>query len=165
MGLPPFLLRGSLPDSVGKIHGNGRSDLEDLAFPNLPPREADEIGRRVCLRKLRTVDSENMQLLPQRVKSCSVSGSALLTSSVRNHARSAFKRFSHPLPFAYLARGTGKDWRSKFDGSDTISVYFSHSFTHTIWKKTYLVCLSCFSAASIFSGVMGRSRIRTPTAS
>jgi len=34
---------------VSKIHGNGRSDLEDLALPNRPPREADEIGRRVCL--------------------------------------------------------------------------------------------------------------------
>jgi hypothetical protein len=34
---------------VGKIHGNGRSDLEDLAFPNRPLREADKIGRRVCL--------------------------------------------------------------------------------------------------------------------
>jgi len=79
-----------------KIHGNGRSDLEDLAFLNLPPRKADEIGRRVCLSMLRTVDSENMQLLPQRVKSGSVSGFALLTSSVRNHARSAFKRFSPP---------------------------------------------------------------------
>jgi len=35
---------------VGKIHENGRSDLEDLALPNRSPREADEIGRRVCLR-------------------------------------------------------------------------------------------------------------------
>jgi len=92
--LKPVNLKIFLPYFVGKIHGNGRSDLEDLAFPNLPPREADEIGRRVCLRKLRPVDSENTQLLPQRVKSCSVSGSTLLTSSVRNHARSAFKRFS-----------------------------------------------------------------------
>jgi hypothetical protein len=39
----------SLPDSVGKIHGNGKSDLEDLALPNRFSREADEIGRRVCL--------------------------------------------------------------------------------------------------------------------
>jgi len=49
-----------------EIHGNGRSDLEDLAFVNRPPREADEIGRRVCLSKLRTVDTENTPLLPQR---------------------------------------------------------------------------------------------------
>ena len=100
---------GSFLDIVDKIHGNGRSDLEDLALRNLPPREADEIGRRVCLRKLRPVDSENTQLLPQRVKSCSVSGFALLTSSVRNHARYAFKRFSHPLPFAYPPRVTVKE--------------------------------------------------------
>jgi len=57
------------------------------------------------------VDSENTQLLPQRVKSGSVSGSALLTSSVRNHARSAFKRFSHPLPFAYPPKGAVREWR------------------------------------------------------
>jgi hypothetical protein len=38
-----------LPDSLGKMHGNGRSDLEDLAFSNRPPKEADEIGRRVCM--------------------------------------------------------------------------------------------------------------------
>jgi len=43
-------LKDSLPDCVSKIHGNGRSDLEDLAFLSHPPREADEIGRRVCLR-------------------------------------------------------------------------------------------------------------------
>jgi len=34
---------------VGKIHGNGLSDLEDLAFSNRPLRDAEEIGRRVCL--------------------------------------------------------------------------------------------------------------------
>jgi len=45
----------SLPDCVGKIHGNGRSDLEDLAFPIRPPREADEIGRRVCLSTWRSI--------------------------------------------------------------------------------------------------------------
>ncbi len=44
-----YLKKSDLPNCVGKIHGNGRSDLEDLAFSNLPPREADEIGRRVCL--------------------------------------------------------------------------------------------------------------------
>jgi len=42
-------LKGSLPCSVGEIHGNGGSDREDLAFPNRLSREADEIGRRVCL--------------------------------------------------------------------------------------------------------------------
>jgi hypothetical protein len=31
------------------MHENGRSDLEDLAFTNRPWREADELGRRVCL--------------------------------------------------------------------------------------------------------------------
>ena len=86
----------SFPERVGNIHGNGKSDIEDLAFSNLPPREAAEIGRRVCLRKLRTVDYENTPLLTQRVKNGSVSGSAPLTSPVRNHARSAFKRFSPP---------------------------------------------------------------------
>jgi hypothetical protein len=34
---------------VGKMHGNVRSDLEDLALLNRISREADEIGRRVCL--------------------------------------------------------------------------------------------------------------------
>jgi len=76
------------------VFGKTSSDLEDLAFTNRPSRESDRVGRRVCLRKLRPVDSENTQLLPQRVKSGSVSGFALLTSPVRNHARSAFKRFS-----------------------------------------------------------------------
>ncbi|MGB2764907.1 MAG: hypothetical protein WBC20_10895, partial [Candidatus Aminicenantaceae bacterium] len=42
------------------------------------------------------VDSENTQLLPQRVKSCSVSGFALLSIMERNHARFAFKRFFSP---------------------------------------------------------------------
>jgi len=40
---------------VGKIHGNGGSDLEDLAFPHHPSREADEIGRRVCLSTVRAI--------------------------------------------------------------------------------------------------------------
>ncbi|MDH4257566.1 MAG: hypothetical protein OEV50_02050 [Candidatus Aminicenantes bacterium] len=57
------------------------------------------------MRKLRPVDSENTQLLPQRVKSCSVSGFALLTSSVRNRARSAFKRFSPPTALRLVAEG------------------------------------------------------------
>jgi hypothetical protein len=40
---------------------------------------------------------ENTPLLPRRVKSGSVSGFALLSLRSRNHARSAFKRFSqHP---------------------------------------------------------------------
>jgi hypothetical protein len=96
---------------MGEIHGNGGSDLEDLAFLNHPSRESDRVGAEDCLRKLRTVDSENMPLLPQRVKSGSVSGSALLTSAVRNHARSAFKRFSRPLPFAYPPRRMRREWR------------------------------------------------------
>ncbi|MDH5707146.1 MAG: hypothetical protein OEZ45_14130, partial [Candidatus Aminicenantes bacterium] len=69
---------------------------------------ADEIGRRVCLRKLRPVDSENTQLLPQRVKSCSVSGFALLTSSMRNRARSAFKLFSPPTALRLFTEGDGE---------------------------------------------------------
>ncbi|MDH5468382.1 MAG: hypothetical protein OEY25_13275, partial [Candidatus Aminicenantes bacterium] len=81
-----------------------RSDLSGLAFTNRQPREADEIGRRVCLRKLRPVDSENTQLLPQRAKSCSVSGFTLLPSSVRNRARSAFKRFSPPTALRLFAK-------------------------------------------------------------
>jgi hypothetical protein len=40
---------------------------------------------------------ENTPLLPQRGKTGSVSGFALLSHRSRNHARSAFKRFSrHP---------------------------------------------------------------------
>ena len=31
------------------MHGNGRSDLEDLALLNRSSRESDEIGRRVCI--------------------------------------------------------------------------------------------------------------------
>jgi hypothetical protein len=83
-------LKDSLPDCVSKIHGNGRSDLEDLAFLSRQTRETDEIGRRVCLRKLRPVDCENTPLLPQRVKSGSIPGFALLSIWSRNHARSAF---------------------------------------------------------------------------
>jgi hypothetical protein len=41
---------------------------------------------------------ENTPLLPQRVKSGSVSGFALLSLRSRNHARSAFKRFSRHQP-------------------------------------------------------------------
>jgi len=78
------------------------SNFSDLAY--------NRAKLEVKLSKLRPVDSENMQLLPQRVKSCSVSGFALRTSSVWNHARSAFKRFSHPPPFAFLARENVKDW-------------------------------------------------------
>jgi hypothetical protein len=40
---------------VGEIHGNGGSDLEDLAFPNRQSREADGIGRRVCLSTVGTI--------------------------------------------------------------------------------------------------------------
>jgi hypothetical protein len=46
---------GSYPNCGGKIHGNAASDLEDLAFPNRLSREADEIGRRVCLSTVRTI--------------------------------------------------------------------------------------------------------------
>ncbi len=59
-------------------------------------------------RKLRPLDSENTQLLPQRVKSCSVSGFALLTPPVRNHARSAFKRFSPPIALRLSAYKVGE---------------------------------------------------------
>jgi len=34
---------------VVEIHGNGRSDLEDLALPSRSSRESDEVGRRVCI--------------------------------------------------------------------------------------------------------------------
>jgi len=84
------ILIESLPYCVDKIHGNGRSDLSGLAFSNRQPRETDEIGRRVCLRKLRPMDSENTPLLPQRVKSGSIPGFALLSLRSRNHARSTF---------------------------------------------------------------------------
>jgi hypothetical protein len=40
---------GSLPSCVGRMHGNERSDLEDLAFPSRASRESNEVGRRVCL--------------------------------------------------------------------------------------------------------------------
>jgi len=86
--------------------------------------------------KLRTVDPENTPLLPQRVKNGSVSGSALLTSSVRNHARSAFKRFSPHCPS--LIRRGGKGQRSKSEGSDAISVYFTHKITDTQWERVSL---------------------------
>jgi len=55
-------VKGSLPFCVGKIHGNGRSDLEDLAFPIHPPREADEIGRRVCLSTWRSIWWKNYRV-------------------------------------------------------------------------------------------------------
>jgi len=45
----------SYPNCVGKIHGNGKSDFEDLAFPIRPSREADGIGRRVCLSTVGTI--------------------------------------------------------------------------------------------------------------
>jgi len=38
--------------------------------------------------------------------------------------------FLHPLPFAYALRGMVREWCSKFDESDGIPAYF----THTIWK-------------------------------
>jgi len=69
--------------------------------------------------KLRPVDSENTPLLPQRVKNGSISGFALLFLWSRNHARSAL------------------EWRSKFDGSDAISVYFIYEITLAKWKRTF----------------------------
>jgi len=33
-------------------------------------------------------------------------------------------------------RGVVREWRLKSEGSDAISVYFSHSITHTKWKRT-----------------------------
>jgi len=63
--------------------------------------------------KLRPVDSENTQLLPQQVKSCSISGFALLSIMERNHARFTFKRFFHPLPFVYALNRMMKEWREK----------------------------------------------------
>jgi len=45
--------------------------------------------------------------------------------------------FLHPLPFAYVLRGTVKEWRSKFDGSDAISVYFIYEITLAKWKRTF----------------------------
>jgi len=44
---------------VGKIYGNGRSDLEDLAFSSRPSKEADGIGRRVCLNTVGTIGWNN----------------------------------------------------------------------------------------------------------
>ena len=32
-----------------KYSGLDKATIEDLAFPNCPSKEADEIGRRVCL--------------------------------------------------------------------------------------------------------------------
>ena len=39
-----------------------------------------------------------------------------------------------PLPFAYPPGRTVREWREKSEGSDAISVYFSHS--HTQWKRS-----------------------------
>jgi len=36
---------------VVELHGNGRNDLEDLAFLTRSLRESDEVGRRVCIEK------------------------------------------------------------------------------------------------------------------
>jgi len=47
---------------VGKIHGNGESDLEDLAFLNRPSREGDGIGRRVCLSTEGTIGWNDLEL-------------------------------------------------------------------------------------------------------
>jgi len=90
------------------------------------------------LRKLRTVDSENTPLLPQRVKSGSVSGSTLLTSSVRNHARFAFKRFSHPLPFAYPTRRLMREWREKSDWSKDIPEYYLNIYPNEMEDSHFI---------------------------
>ena len=87
--------------------------------------------------KLRTVDPENTQLLPQRVKSGSVSGSALLTSSVRKHARSAFKRFSHPLHFAYTTKRLRREWREKSDWSKYIPEYYLIIYAHKMEQSQF----------------------------
>jgi hypothetical protein len=50
-------------------------------------------------RKVQANELRSTHLLPQRVKSCSVSGFALLSILERNHARSAFKRLFRPLAF------------------------------------------------------------------
>jgi len=66
-------------DNFEEHSGMDEATPEDLAFLSCSSRESDEVGPEDCLRKLRTVDSENTSLLPQRVKSGSVSGSALLS--------------------------------------------------------------------------------------
>ena len=60
VGYIEFIKIGSYPNGAGRIHGNGGSDLEDLAFPNRPSREADGIGRRVCLSTVRTIDLNDL---------------------------------------------------------------------------------------------------------
>ena len=45
---------------MGKIHGNGGSDLEDLAFLHRLSREDDGIGRRVCLSTVMTIGLDNL---------------------------------------------------------------------------------------------------------
>jgi hypothetical protein len=115
--LPPLLGQSlnSCPATKGTYPlGSPKHRFSATMFSS---REAGGVGPEDCLRKLRTVDSENTPLLPQRVKSGSVSGSALLTFSVRNHARSAFKRFSHPRPFAYALRRLMREWCEKSDWS------------------------------------------------
>jgi hypothetical protein len=39
-----------------------------------------------------------------------------------------------PLPFAHMTRGTVREWREKSEGSEIISVYFTHKITLTKWK-------------------------------
>jgi hypothetical protein len=118
----------------GNVFGKIRSGLEDLAFLKRP--QGKPSSRSKCLRKLKPVDSENTPLLPQRVNSGSDSGFALLTSSVRNHARSAFKRFSHPLPFAYPPqRGKEMTGAQNLKGARAFPKKFPFVFIHTaIWQ-------------------------------
>jgi len=80
--------------------------------------------------KLRPVDSENTQLLPQRVKSCSVSGFTLLSIMERNRAHSAFKRLFSSTAFAYVLKKLKKGWREKSereqDNSRILYDYYPH---------------------------------------
>ena len=59
-------------DNLKDYSGMDEATSEDLAFLSRSSREPDGVGPEDCMRKLRTVDSENTPLLPQRVKSGSV---------------------------------------------------------------------------------------------
>ncbi len=129
-----------------EVFGKDGSDIGRFSLSESTSKEPDGVGAEDCLRKLRTVDSENTPLLPQRVKSGSVSDFALLTSAVRNHARSAFKRFSHPLPLAYPPRRSRRKWRQKSDWSDVIpknfyKVKFCHEYGETFFFTHFSLSL------------------------
>jgi len=53
-------------DNLEEYSGMDEATSEDLASPSRSLRESDGVGPEDCMRKLRTVDSENSQLLPQR---------------------------------------------------------------------------------------------------